>query len=71
MSDDAVIARIRRNFVPVALNLYEVRDDKGAAGDFFRAVQKQNPDQYQGVYVVAPDGKVLASHGKMVEPAKK
>jgi hypothetical protein len=57
--------------VPVAVNLYEVRDAKGAAGDFFRAVQKQRPDQYQGLYVVNPDGTVLASHGKMVEPARK
>jgi hypothetical protein len=57
--------------VPVALNLYEIREDKGSAGDFFRAVQKQRPDQYQGVYVVSPDGTVLASHGKMVEPTRK
>jgi hypothetical protein len=25
-------------------------------------VQKQRPEQYQGLYLVAPDGKVLASH---------
>ncbi len=35
---------------------------KDAAGDFFRGVQKQRPAQYQGLYLVAPDGKVLASH---------
>src|SRR5205823_3669921 len=33
-----------------------------AAGDFFRAAQKQRPAQYQGLYLVSPDGKVLASH---------
>jgi hypothetical protein len=44
------------------LNLYVIRQQKDAAGDFFRAVQKQRPAQYQGLYLVAPDGKVLASH---------
>jgi hypothetical protein len=48
--------------VPVALNLYEIRKAKNAGGDFFRQVQKQRPAQYQGLYLVAPDGKVLASH---------
>jgi hypothetical protein len=49
------------NFVPVALNLYKIREAKDAAGDFFRAVQKQSP-QYQGLWMVSPAGKVLASH---------
>src|SRR2546422_7316990 len=53
---------ISRNCVPVALNLYEIRKAQGPSGDFFRAVQKQRPAQYQGLYLVAPDGKVLASH---------
>lgn len=53
---------IARSVVPVALNLYEIRKAKGAGGDFFRAVQKQRPAQYQGLYLVSPDGKVLASH---------
>jgi hypothetical protein len=39
-----------------------IREQKGAAGDFFRGVQRQRPAQYQGLYLVAPDGKVLASH---------
>jgi hypothetical protein len=46
----------------VALNLYEIRKAKGAGGDFFRGVQKQRPAQYQGLYLVSEDGKVLASH---------
>jgi hypothetical protein len=50
--------------VPVALNLYKVREDKGEAGDFFRSVQKQKPN-YQGLWVVSPDGKVLAAHQDM------
>jgi hypothetical protein len=54
--------------VPVALNLYKIRDKKGPAGDFFRDVQKQRPEQYQGIYVVSPAGKVLSNQAK--EPAR-
>jgi len=57
-----VIRFISRNCVPVALNLYEIRKARGQAGDFFRGVQKQRPAQYQGLYLVRADGKVLASH---------
>ena len=53
---------ISEKCVPVALNLYHIRADKGPAGAFFKAVQKQRPAQYQGLYLVSPDGKVLASH---------
>src|SRR5436190_895462 len=59
---DDVIRFIARHCVPVALNLYEIRKAKGKGGDFFRAVQKQRPAQYQGLYLVSPEGKVLASH---------
>jgi hypothetical protein len=62
LSDEAVIRFISRNCVPVALNLYEIRKAKGRGGDFFRNVQKQRPAQYQGLYLVSADGKVLASH---------
>lgn len=48
--------------MPVALNLYEIRKAQGPAGNFFRNVQKQRPAQYQGLYLVGADGKVLASH---------
>jgi hypothetical protein len=44
------------------LNLYEIRKAKGPEGDFFRNVQKQRPAQYQGLYLVSAEGKVLASH---------
>jgi hypothetical protein len=47
--------------VPVALNLYTIREARGAGGDFFRSVYKQMP-QYQGLWVVAHGGKALASH---------
>jgi hypothetical protein len=46
--------------VPAAVNLYTVRKAKDTGGDLFRAVQKQKP-QYQGIWIVSPDGKVLAS----------
>jgi hypothetical protein len=48
----------------VALNLYKVREDKGPAGDFFRATQKQKPN-YQGLWVATPEGKVLSAHQDM------
>lgn len=54
--------------MPVALNLYKVREAKGEAGDFFRTVQKQRP-QYQGLWIVAPDGKVLGGHQDMKDIA--
>jgi hypothetical protein len=62
LCQDDVIQFISTNTVPVALNLYVIRQQKDMAGDFFRSVQKQRPAQYQGLYLVAPDGKVLASH---------
>jgi hypothetical protein len=42
----------------VAVNLYTIRVDKGPAGDFFRKVNSQFV-QYQGLYLAAPDGKLL------------
>jgi hypothetical protein len=47
--------------VPVAVNLYKIRQAKDAGGALFRSVQKQK-DQYQGLWVVSPDGRVLAAH---------
>jgi hypothetical protein len=46
------------------LNLYRIRQDKGEAGDFWRSVQKQKPN-YQGLWLVSPEGKVLAAHQDM------
>jgi len=57
-----VIEFISSHFVPVAQNLYLIREARGPAGDFFRGIQKQRPNQYQGLYLVNADGKVLASH---------
>jgi hypothetical protein len=56
-----VILRISRNFVPVAVNLYNLRDARDEAGELFRAIHRQKP-QYQGFWIVSPAGKVLAAH---------
>ena len=47
--------------MPVALNLYKIREAKDAGGEFFRSVYRQK-SQYQGLWVVSPSGQVLASH---------
>lgn len=51
-----------RNFVPIAVNLYKIRDAKDEAGDYFRAARQQK-DMYQGLWIIGTDGKVLATHG--------
>jgi hypothetical protein len=56
-----VIRKVSDNFVPVAVNLYKVRQARDAGGELFRAAQRQK-DQYQGLWVVSPEGKVLAGH---------
>jgi hypothetical protein len=38
-----------------------VRNSKDAAGELFRSIQRQK-DQYQGIWIVSPQGKVLAGH---------
>jgi hypothetical protein len=50
--------------VPVALNLYKIRQDKSEAGDFWRSVQRQKSN-YQGLWLVSPEGRVLAAHQDM------
>src|SRR5262249_9093148 len=61
LSDPAVIRRVTTHFVPVAVNLYKVRQVNDAGGELFRSVQRQK-DQYQGLWIVSPQGKVLAGH---------
>jgi hypothetical protein len=41
--------------------LYKVRQAKDAGGELFRSIQRQK-DQYQGIWIVSPAGKVLAGH---------
>jgi len=61
LSDQKVIHQVTTKFVPVAVNLYKVRQAKDAGGELFRSVQRQK-DQYQGIWIVSPTGKVLAGH---------
>jgi RNA polymerase sigma factor (sigma-70 family) len=56
LSNDDVIRCISEKFVPVALNKF-VETNR----PFVRSLQRQK-DQYQGLWLVAPDGKVLAAH---------
>jgi hypothetical protein len=49
------------------VNLYTVRRAKGAGGKLFRSVQRQK-DQYQGIWIVSPQGKVLAGHQEFKSP---
>jgi len=58
--NDEVIRLVNRNFVPVALLDTEIWNAKDAAGEFFRAVNRQMFIN-QGVHVASPDGKALAS----------
>src|SRR5258708_23033141 len=65
-----VVEKINQNFVPIAVNLYQIRDAKTEAGDFFRSVRKQK-NQYQGLWIVGTDGKVLAGHQEHSEERSK
>ncbi|MGF1579025.1 MAG: hypothetical protein ACFCD0_06645 [Gemmataceae bacterium] len=58
MSDARIIRLISRNFVPVAVNLYELRDTKTSAAKLYRSIHKQKP-QYQGYWIVSPKTKVI------------
>lgn len=48
-----------QNFVPAAINLYRVRQATDGSRELFRSIQTQK-DQYQGIWIVSPGGKVLA-----------
>jgi hypothetical protein len=43
------------------VNLYKVRQSQDTGGELFRSVQRQK-DQYQGIWIVSPQGRVLAGH---------
>jgi hypothetical protein len=60
LSDAAVVQLISTSFVPVAVNLYKIRDEKSKAGDFFRSVRRQKP-QYQGLWLATWEGRVLGA----------
>jgi hypothetical protein len=52
---------VSESFVPVAVNLYKVRRAQDGGAEFFHSLQRQK-DQYQGLWLVAPDGRVVAGH---------
>ena len=64
-----MIDQVRGHFVPVAVNLYKIRESGDDGGALFRSVQRQQP-QYQGIWIVSPSGKVLAAHHEIKEQAR-
>jgi hypothetical protein len=46
--------------VPAAINLYRVRQAGDGSRELFLSIQRQK-DQYQGIWIVSPDGRVLAA----------
>ena len=70
LSDDTVFEAISRQCVPVAINRELMNKEKSAVGDLYRSIQKQRPEQYQGIYVIDPTGKVLANQAKPPEDEK-
>jgi hypothetical protein len=45
--------------VPAAVNLYKVRKATDGSRELFLSIQRQK-DQYQGIWIVSPEGKVLS-----------
>ena len=48
----------------MAINREMISKEKSAVGDLYRSIQKQRPEQYQGIYVIDAEGKVLANQAK-------
>jgi hypothetical protein len=63
-----VVRRVSTWFVPVAVNLYQISKSQDAGGDLFRSAQRQKP-QYQGLWIIAPDGRALAAHQDPADPS--
>jgi hypothetical protein len=61
LSDEHVVHLISTSFVPVAVNLFQIRESKDETGRFFRSVDAQK-HQYQGLWLVSPQGRVLAGY---------
>ncbi len=53
--------------MPVALNRNKIKEAKTPAGDLYRDIQKQRT-QYQGVWIVSPEGKVLSQFQDARDP---
>jgi hypothetical protein len=64
LSQEEVALRISAGFVPAAVDR-KALTRKGE--EFLRSLQRQRP-QYHGVWIVSPEGKVLAGHEKRKAP---
>src|SRR3954466_16373362 len=61
LTDDRVVQRVSRNFVPTHFNNNDPTRDKDDPGTaLFRSIKGQKELQGQGIWIVAPDGKVIA-----------
>ncbi len=61
LSQDDVVRRVSANFVPVALDRKVLLQGKGQ--ELLKSLQRQKP-QYHGLWIVSPDGRVLAAHSE-------
>jgi len=59
LSQEEAIRRISASFVPAAADKKAL--EKGNHKEFLRSLKRQNP-QYHGIWIVSPEGKVLAGH---------
>lgn len=64
-----MIREVCTYFVPVAVNLYKIREARDAGGELFRSVRRQR-NQYQGIWIVSPDGEVLGGHHEVRDHAR-
>jgi hypothetical protein len=67
LNDTALVRRVCETCVPVALNANRIPADAGGA--FFKAVLKKQ-GWPQGIWVVAPDGRILAHHYFKPQPGE-
>jgi hypothetical protein len=61
-----VIRRISENLVPAAINLYQARKATDGSREIFLSVQRQK-DQYQGVWIISPEARVLGGRHDYVD----
>ncbi len=59
LSREEVVRRVSAGFVPAAVDKKALTRGKGE--EFLRSLQRQKP-QYHGIWIVSPEGKVLAGH---------
>src|SRR4051812_30347294 len=60
LSDDRVIRKVSANFVPTHFNNNDpTRDAKDPSAVLWNSIKRQKALQGQGIWIVAPDGKVI------------